>query len=260
MTNKNKQQLAEFKVKISELGNYASKENIEMAILIIKQLLTYISVDVQLQGQKDAYESFQILLNWIESQPIDTNNGTMMIVLKENFLENIELLLKSTNRKEFKHDKHDNRTKNNKVFIVHGHKDEMKLAVSMVLGKLGLEPIILHEQPDRNRTIIEKFEDEAGKSSFAIVLISPDDKVGIVKEKPFRARQNVILELGYFIGSLGRKNVLALYDVSKNEEIELPSDIAGILYTPYDNPYGNWRFALANELRAAGYNIDINNL
>lgn len=257
MTNKNKQQLVKFKIKVSELGNCASKENIEMARSIIKQLLTYISVDIQLPYKKDAYESLQIILNWVESQPIDANNDTMMIVLKENILDNIESLLKSTKGKEFKCD---NSSKNKKVFVVHGHKDEMKLAVSTVLKQLGLEPIVLHEQPDQNRTIIEKFEDEAGKSSFAIVLISPDDKVGIVNEKPFRARQNVILELGYFIGNLGRKNVLALYDISQNDVIELPSDISGILYKPYDNPYGSWRFALADELKAAGYNIDKNRL
>lgn len=257
MTDKNKQHLIEFKVKISELSNYASEENIEKAKLIIKQLLTYVSVEVQMPEKNDAFESLHILLNWAESQRVDANNDTMMIVLKENVLANIELLLSGNAGKK---SKSDNKIHNKNIFIVHGHKDEMKLAVSNVLKKLGLEPIVLQEQPNQSRTIIEKFEEEAGKSSFAIVLISPDDNVGAVKEKPFRARQNVILELGYFIGTLGRKNVLALYDITQGDIIELPSDISGILYKPYDKADGNWRFELADELRAAGYNVDKNKL
>ena len=91
----------------------------------------------------------------------------------------------------------------------------MKEAVARTLEKLGLEPIILHEQENLGKTIIEKFESCSENVSFAIVLLSPDD-LGYKKDKPpesamFRARQNVILELGYFMGKLGRKNVVALH-------------------------------------------------
>ena len=103
--------------------------------------------------------------------------------------------------------------------------------------------MILHEQPNQGRTIIEKFEAHADVD-FAIVLLTPDD-VGGSKEGQLqpRARQNVILELGYFIGKLGRNNVCAV----KLGDLEIPSDIIGVIWTPFD-PHGAWKTALAKEL------------
>jgi len=145
------------------------------------------------------------------------------------------------------------RTKSNKVFIVHGHNDEIKLAVARLVSQLGLTPIILHEQPNKGRTIIEKFEKLSEDVSFAIVLLSADDTM---HDGKYRVRQNVILELGYFIAKLGRENVVALYDTSK--EVEIPSDITGVLYEPYDNPNGVWRLEVIQELKAAGFDVDAN--
>ncbi len=147
-----------------------------------------------------------------------------------------------------------------KVFIVHGHDQEMRESVARTIEKLGLDPIILHEQPNQGRTIIEKFTDY-GNVSFAVVLLSPDDMGYPMNESPkkakARARQNVILELGFFIGKLGRGKVMPLYKVHPN--FEMPSDYSGVLYTPYDDS-GKWRFTLVTELQAAGYNIDANKL
>ena len=143
--------------------------------------------------------------------------------------------------------------KSNKIFIVHGHNNEIKLAVARLVSQLGLIPIILHEQPNKGRTIIEKFEKLSEDVSFAIVLLSADD---IMHDGKYRARQNVILELGYFIAKLGRENVVALYDTST--EVEIPSDITGVLYEPYDNPNGVWRFEIIQELKAAGFDVDAN--
>ena len=103
-----------------------------------------------------------------------------------------------------------------KVFIVHGHDNEAKERVARFLEKLGLEPIILHEKASSGRTIIEKFETYSGDIAFAVVLLTPDD-VGCAalsreNQKP-RARQNVILELGYFLGRLGRVRICALYNL-----------------------------------------------
>ena len=150
-------------------------------------------------------------------------------------------------------------SKNKKVFIVHGHDEEMKLRVVRTLDKLELEPIILHEQPNRGRTIIEKFEDSSEMISFAIVLLSPDDKGCEAKNFPesakFRGRQNVILELGYFIGKLGRNNVLVLF---KDENyFEHPSDILGVLYTPFNK---GWELEMVKELQSCGYDVDANKL
>lgn len=149
--------------------------------------------------------------------------------------------------------------KNKNVFIVHGHDEEMKQSVARTLEKLDLEPIILHEQPNRGRTIIEKFEDSSEMISFAIVLLSPDDKGCEANNFPesakFRARQNVILESGYFIGKLGRNNVLVLF---KDEiHFEHPSDIFGVLYTPFDK---GWELEMVKELQSCGYDIDANRL
>lgn len=140
-----------------------------------------------------------------------------------------------------------------KAFVVHGHDDGAREAVARFLERIGFEAIILHEQANQGRTIIEKIEAH-GEVGFAVVLLTPDD-VGGVKEGPQRprARQNVLLELGYFIGRLGRSRVCAL----KRGEVEIPSDFGGVVYEPFDAA-GVWKAALGRELRAAGFEIDWN--
>ena len=143
------------------------------------------------------------------------------------------------------------------VFVVHGHDNEFKLDVARTLSQLGLSPIILHERPNRGQTIIEKFERESNVG-FAVILLSPDDVAYALNAKDQiknRARQNVVLELGYFVGKLGRSRVCAL----KKGDLEVPSDFAGVVYTSFDEN-GGWRLALAQELMAAGYPIDLNDL
>jgi len=145
-----------------------------------------------------------------------------------------------------------------KVFVVHGHDETAKIDVARTLERLGLEPIVLHEQPSKGKTIIEKFEEHASLASYAIVLLTPDD-IGYPKdkdaEKKPRARQNVILELGYFAGSLGRERVCVLFKGST----EVPSDYIGVVYVPIDDS-GAWRFQIAKEMRTAGLPIDLNKL
>ena len=146
----------------------------------------------------------------------------------------------------------------NKIFIVHGHDDAVKYSVCNFLKQLELEPIILHDQVNSGRTIIEKFEQESLGVNFAIVLLTPDDEGKSIRELTCnkRARQNVILEFGFFIGKLGRDRVIAL--VSDNE-IEKPSDYNGVIYIDYDKHEG-WHKKLAKELKKANYNIDMNKL
>jgi hypothetical protein len=144
------------------------------------------------------------------------------------------------------------------IFIVHGHDEAMKAKAARTLEKLGLAPIILHEKPNQGRTIIEKFSDYSAVG-FAVVLLSPDD-VGRLRSAPPdalrpRARQNVIFELGFFLGRLGRDRVLALY--APTEDFELPSDYSGVLFVPFD-PSGRWQFDLVKELKAADYDVDAN--
>jgi hypothetical protein len=146
------------------------------------------------------------------------------------------------------------RSKSNSVFIVHGHDGEARESVARFLSGVGLSPIILHEQPNRGRTVIEKVEAQ-GDVGFAIVLLTPDDegKAKGSNELEPRVRQNVLLELGYFIGLLGRENVCAL----KRGTVEIPSDFAGVVWETMDSGMG-WKQALGKELSAAGYEIDWN--
>jgi len=143
------------------------------------------------------------------------------------------------------------------VFIVHGREEGPRESVARFVARLGLNPIILHEQPDQGRTIIEKFEEHSADVRYAIVLLTADDRGGLADAKPStyrpRARQNVILELGYFLGKLGRRRVSVIYE----EAVEIPSDYQGVLYTPLD-PGTAWRFKLAREMKAAGLDIDLN--
>ena len=146
----------------------------------------------------------------------------------------------------------------NEVFIVHGHDDEAKETVARFVENFGIEATILHERANRGQTIPEKFEEHAGEAGFAIILLTPDD-VGASKDesnnpKP-RARQNVVLELGYFWGRLGRERMCVLY----KEGVELPSDIHGILYVPMDSSDG-WQLQLAKEMKQAGLPVDLNRL
>lgn len=140
-----------------------------------------------------------------------------------------------------------------RVFIVHGHDEGAREAVARFLERLGLKPIILHEQANQGGTVIEKVENH-GNVSFAVVLLTPDDQ-GCKKGEALkpRARQNVLLELGYFIGRLGRKHVCAL----KRGELDIPSDFAGIIAESFDDD-GGWKQKLAVELDAAGFPIDWN--
>jgi predicted nucleotide-binding protein len=141
-----------------------------------------------------------------------------------------------------------------RVFIVHGHDEEAKQTTARFLEHIGLEPVILHEQPNSGRTIIEKFEDHADVG-FAVVLLTPDDvahPANAPAKVSGRARQNVILELGYFIGRLTRRRVCALYKPG----VEIPSDYQGVGYVELD-PTGGWRTKLAQELVEEGFSIKL---
>jgi hypothetical protein len=139
------------------------------------------------------------------------------------------------------------------VFIVHGHDDEFKKEVADVLRRAGLNPIVLHEQPSGGKTIIEKFEKHGGDAGFAVVLLTPDDVGGPSPDKlQPRARQNVIGEMFWFAGKLGRSRVCAL----RKTGVEVPSDFSGVIYTSVDDR-GAWKTDLLKELQAAGY-TDLN--
>ena len=142
-----------------------------------------------------------------------------------------------------------------RVFIVHGHDEAAKEIMARFVERLGLTPVILHEQPSSGNTIIEKLLAHMDVD-FTLVLLTPDD-VGSLVSTPSslksRARQNVVFELGLFVGALGRKKVCALY----KGDVELPSDYQGVLYVPMDDA-GGWKLLLARKMRHAGLDIDMN--
>lgn len=145
-----------------------------------------------------------------------------------------------------------------RVFVVHGHDDGAKTIVAYTLGKLQLEPIILHEQASGGRTLMEKLMHYTDDVAFAVVILTPDD-VGTSRVLPSdlkpRARQNVILELGLLIGKLGRERVCALV----KGDVERPSDIAGVVYVDMDDR-GAWTAELGRELRNVQIDADLNRL
>lgn len=143
------------------------------------------------------------------------------------------------------------------VFIVHGHDDLAKTKTARFIEKLGLKPIILHEQTSSGKTIIEKIE-EYSNVGFGIVLYTPCDKGcknGDESKLLNRARQNVVFEHGYLIGKIGRQNVCALV----RDEVEVPNDISGVVYVKMDADE-SWHLKVARELRSSGYDIDLNRL
>jgi hypothetical protein len=135
---------------------------------------------------------------------------------------------------------------NDSIFIVHGQDGPAKVEVARLIERAGLNAVILHEQPNQGRTVAEKLEDHGGAAGFAVVILTPDDVGGPDKDhlQP-RARQNVVGELFWFAGKLGRSRVCALM----KGKVEIPSDFAGVVYTGMDDR-GAWKGELLKELEA----------
>ena len=149
-----------------------------------------------------------------------------------------------------------------RVFIVYGHDTASRDGLELVLRRMGLEPIVLANLPAAGDTVIEKLEHylkEHGNVGFACALLTPDDeghKAGKPEEKKYRARQNVILELGMILARLGRARVVIL----TKESVEHPSDIAGLIYRPFKERVDEVKGALFKDLEAAGYRPDTKGL
>jgi predicted nucleotide-binding protein len=142
-----------------------------------------------------------------------------------------------------------------KVFIVHGHDTSVKSEVARFIEKIGFEAVILHEQANEGKTIIEKIE-HYSDVGFGVVLYTPCDVGASSKDKKdlnFRARQNVVFEHGFLIGKIGRSNVCALV----KGDIEKPNDVSGVVYIDFDGGEA-WKYRLAKEMRTSGYEVDLN--
>ncbi len=149
----------------------------------------------------------------------------------------------------------------NRIFVVHGHDHATKTELEVFLTGLGLEPVILHRQPDQGRTLIEKFEHHSDVG-FAFILLTADDVAYTADEdvlpddhrkKEFRARPNVTFEFGYFVGRLGRHRVCCLI----KGDVARPSDIDGLVYKSITDSIEGIGYSIIKELKAAGYTIKI---
>lgn len=146
-----------------------------------------------------------------------------------------------------------------KIFIVHGHDHASKNETEIFLQEIGLEPVVLHRQADEGKTIIEKFE-HYSSVGYAVVLLTPDDELiasrdhkGQVEDVVMRARPNVVFELGYFVGQLGRDRVCCVVQ----SDVSLYSDISGLIYKQFENSIEEVKYTLVKELRKAGYEANL---
>jgi predicted nucleotide-binding protein len=151
---------------------------------------------------------------------------------------------------------------NRRVFVVYGHDGTSRTQLEAMLRRWGLEPLILDQLPTEGQTVIEKLEGALSQASFGVVLATPDDeghRAGHSDEKAFRARQNVVLELGMLLTKLGRPNVAILLKTQEN--MERPSDIQGLIYIPFkDDIEKEAGLSLAKTMAARGYQLDITKL
>lgn len=148
------------------------------------------------------------------------------------------------------------------IFLVHGRNETYKQAVAGLLDAAGTyEVTILNERPAERRALVEHFEDHTAGSRYAVVLLTADDvgapRVDSDREPYFspRARQGVVFELGVLVAVLSPRCICVLYE----DGVELPCDLDGVTYVHLD-PAGTWRSKLLLQLRAAGFDYDLNSL
>ena len=149
-----------------------------------------------------------------------------------------------------------NPTSSKEVFVVHGHDETAKEQLELILHKLGIDHFVLANSGGGGLTIIEALESKIGKhatTAFGIVLMTPDDMGYAISAGPDsiqpRARQNVVLEMGMLISSIGRKNMAILV----KGHLEKPSDADGILYIPFNNHVKETVPRLASRLKESGF-------
>lgn len=162
----------------------------------------------------------------------------------ENILSIVDLL-KYSSEQHLSVDK-------SKIFIVHGKNNELKSEVALFIERQNLEAIILHEQINEGKTIIEKFEHHSNVGHAIILLTADDECLDNENNRHLRSRQNVVFEFGFFIAKLGRKNVSVICE----DSIDIPSDLHGLVYINRND----WKLELSRNLASSGYNIELNKI
>ena len=145
-----------------------------------------------------------------------------------------------------------------KAFVVYGHDQHLRNELEAMLRRWNIEPLILDQLPSHGMTVIEKLEHYRQDVKFAVILATPDDeghRAGRPDEKAYRARQNVVMELGMMLALLGRSRVAIL--LKDQEKMERPSDIQGLIYIPFKDHINEAALPLAKEMNAQGLCIDL---
>lgn len=146
-----------------------------------------------------------------------------------------------------------------RIFLVHGRDESIISEVrSIITHDFGLrDPIVLREQPDGGKTIIEKFESLARQADIVIACLTPDD---VVVEKDLstlrRSRPNVIFEAGFFYGKLQRRSG-RVFLLTKGT-VEIPTDLSGIVWIDTSNDHETLTDRLELEFRALGFDVTAN--
>lgn len=140
-------------------------------------------------------------------------------------------------------------------FVVHGRNLPSLEKTKKLLEALKIEPVVLMERPNKGRTVIEKFEEISESCDCAIVVMSPDD-VGRLADvtsdkEQSRIRQNVLFELGYFCGNLGRRSGSVILIEFGN--IEIPSDLAGVVLLDGNSNFESLKQQIESELSHLRY-------
>lgn len=228
-------------------GRYISASKIEMVKVLEAYQLTHV-----LRDRAQSNLPPNIILFYSQTDILNDDNYTTDITKKVLSEAADEI---ASSQKEIIEESIKNTTESlNSVFIVHGRDDLAKTEVARFIEQLGVTAIILHEQKNSGKTIIEKIE-EHSDVGYGIVLYTPCDHGSLITEEQLnpRARQNVVFEHGYLIGKLGRNKVAALV---KND-VEFPGDLSGLVYIDFDKA-GGWKLSIAKELLHAGLNVDLN--
>jgi predicted nucleotide-binding protein len=218
---------------------------------LLRQLFTNETIASE---YRRAITSSRIVYSDAEAFELTREHVNQYITKLESILERLELYAEPDGSRSAAAVQEASAPDSSRIFIVHGHDGAPKAEVARFIERLGFEAIILHERPNKGRTLITKFREEASDAGFAVVLMTPDDlgKAEMATDLNPRARQNVVFELGFFIGKLGPERVAALV----KGDIERPSDFDGVVYISLDRD--DWQTALGRELDGAGYRIDWN--
>jgi predicted nucleotide-binding protein len=203
--------------------------------------------DIYKRVAENGKDGYQLAFNYFPTR--NSNINDQINTFNEQLLPFLAEALNDIIDANPEHEDQPKKVQGNTVFIIHGHDGHLMTEVQLLLHRAGVNNIVLHEQADKGRNIIEKLIEETVSANYAIALLSPDD---LLYDGTKRARQNVILEIGYFLGKLGKSRVRLL----KKGDVEIPSDLSGILYENYDES-GSWKIKICKELQAVGIFVDL---